>query len=1428
MKTSRKLTYVVIFLALSVLIFLYLQQTARSVWLEGFKYRYPIEITEIAGLDLKDHQVRIKLTSKYFDFSKTLKSGNDVRFADEDGQLLHFWIERWPDGDQSGSESEQEAVIWVKIPRLKPFEKKKIYMYYGNSDATTYSNIQNTMEFAELIKSKVASTPVELEFSFEPDLVLSSPPIFEGAHFPASVQVFKEDRTFKAVIEKPSYGPSESTEATVYFLGIKSGTFSYPGVRIHATTASVDSFVSPLTDTKQSAVLIESVHGQKRFSFLSINDRPSDNAQLRFLYPAISDSTPYGLAAHLLMEPDNTESDGKQVSVAAVSCEVQSGEAFLYEATRNIYKQVLFSTTTTVETTLTLPPDHVYFVSVEKFTNDSIFPVLVSERSDLRLVLGTENEEQSYTTKTINIFAFPETGIYVLARSSYDEPLVSFSRIKGRIFEDANLNKSFDAGERVFEGAKVRLYEDTDGNHRIDPYDRFIMETETDGNGIYSLPALENKKYLIAVSALSCAESVEESADATVPVLPEGYFAAGYLNGNRVLLEKAGGEDPNVSDYWSENPDPVFNIYEHVIPVEFDESEEISGIDYGFSFSLVTNTEDSELPSQGSLRQAIYNSNLLRGRQEIRFYLTDKTRNYFELLNEYQIDLAKELPPLMDAADISGLNLDPETKESEVVLRGSENNLEYCFKVLAPGTKIRNLKISGFRTGVEFEVPQFERIIGGNEGELTEGFYASETAEASLELISKDDFSILPSIKFKSLLDSTASVFPVFPLNSSDFSIVERKNPAAYKNYINLNLVKREGAIGVGRSGAVFSGKKGKELVISNTQFKLHQRGAFRIADSVLGRFITSGISLNFISERGIPEVPLKYAAKKIIVPAIEGSELIVHPYGNESSDSSVTFHYGIDVSETTSTSLPLKYAFSEKDRVISLESSSKMLAMLKTDSCSFPLPQASTMTCGIFKDGLLIASDKKSQITVYVTDENGRSTTIHKSLEPGISYDLYAEVEESGLSGWKSAVIVSSEALSSVGIIKDGKTSYVPFVPENLLDSRYFSLLDNEKIVVSAFSGTDLRIVRSGTIETLRLDGTLTESRIIKLENTRGNFSLESSVPLLVLAKERITGTYYIPAGLNDGYMKPEKHLSGARYPLDSGCSVKEVSFLACDVAIWVKEGTGIEAYRNNYINCNETIELGAPGKEPIDDTIQVDAPNLGVDRPTITYAVFEEPTLTVKGYVGSTESATFDMGRVELYISDSSGHPYIYLGETTVTGGLFEFSTSISSYKITFNDFVTAVFTFKDGSTSEFSLAERIDPAPVISNVSASHITPVLVDSTETLTTTITWYTDIPATSKVVYDVFSRSSTETYAFETTETTELVTTHTVVIEGLQPNTIYYFRVISKNEYGDQSISYEFMIPPGKTIPDTDLCAACHRAHTSVMRPLRLPFYVRE
>jgi len=96
----------------------------------NFNFMRPIKIVG-SDTDLHDYQVRIHLDRSNFPLEKCKPDGSDIRFRDDSGEILPYWIERW---------NAAEGVIWCKIPFIPAESSKFIWMIYGNPNAKSGSN----------------------------------------------------------------------------------------------------------------------------------------------------------------------------------------------------------------------------------------------------------------------------------------------------------------------------------------------------------------------------------------------------------------------------------------------------------------------------------------------------------------------------------------------------------------------------------------------------------------------------------------------------------------------------------------------------------------------------------------------------------------------------------------------------------------------------------------------------------------------------------------------------------------------------------------------------------------------------------------------------------------------------------------------------------------------------------------------------------------------------------------------------------------------------------------------------------------------------------------------------------------------------------------------------------------------------------------
>jgi hypothetical protein len=115
-------------------------QLASAQWYNtGWLYRVPITIINSGGT-LTNFQVQVSLGSS-FAWNHTRPNGADVRVTTSDMVTpVDFWIESWNSGTS--------ASIWVEVPSVAASPSNTtLYLYYGNSLASSASNGDQTFEF---------------------------------------------------------------------------------------------------------------------------------------------------------------------------------------------------------------------------------------------------------------------------------------------------------------------------------------------------------------------------------------------------------------------------------------------------------------------------------------------------------------------------------------------------------------------------------------------------------------------------------------------------------------------------------------------------------------------------------------------------------------------------------------------------------------------------------------------------------------------------------------------------------------------------------------------------------------------------------------------------------------------------------------------------------------------------------------------------------------------------------------------------------------------------------------------------------------------------------------------------------------------------------------------------------------------------------
>jgi len=113
---------------------------AGSWNVDGYTYRYrlKIKITERAGVDLTDYQVKVVVDTKWLvGNGYATETGNEVRFTDENGNVLSFYRET--------AFNQEKTVYWVRVPFIPANGTTYIYMYV-DKDLTYVPDASNPDE----------------------------------------------------------------------------------------------------------------------------------------------------------------------------------------------------------------------------------------------------------------------------------------------------------------------------------------------------------------------------------------------------------------------------------------------------------------------------------------------------------------------------------------------------------------------------------------------------------------------------------------------------------------------------------------------------------------------------------------------------------------------------------------------------------------------------------------------------------------------------------------------------------------------------------------------------------------------------------------------------------------------------------------------------------------------------------------------------------------------------------------------------------------------------------------------------------------------------------------------------------------------------------------------------------------------------------
>ena len=245
--------------------------------------------------------------------------------------------------------------------------------------------------------------------------------------------------------------------------------------------------------------------------------------------------------------------------------------------------------------------------------------------------------------------------------------------LSGSVYEDLDANAFLDASDTPAAGVSMSVYRD-DGIQvgRPDSTDSLVATTITDGNGYYRFGGLEQTRYWVVADSRSVAPSAGfNTGFAQGDIWAEqtwGGYGATFLDssgGYQPLLSNAnplyGGLNENRSDDAS-----TLSSAEHLNYVDLSSADR-ANVDYGFSFSVVTDSRDGDDDAaanrtlQGSLRQAIQNGNALIGDQSVAFHLPVDDSNHFYYQDDgiaAQVSVANIVATSTSDANIGDLDPD--------------------------------------------------------------------------------------------------------------------------------------------------------------------------------------------------------------------------------------------------------------------------------------------------------------------------------------------------------------------------------------------------------------------------------------------------------------------------------------------------------------------------------------------------------------------------------------------------------------------------------------------------------------------------------------------------------------------------------------------------------------------------------------------------
>jgi hypothetical protein len=224
-------------------------------------------------------------------------------------------------------------------------------------------------------------------------------------------------------------------------------------------------------------------------------------------------------------------------------------------------------------------------------------------------------------------------------------------------------------------------------------------------------------------------------------------------------------------------------------------------------------------------------------------------------------------------------------------------------------------------------------------------------------------------------------------------------------------------------------------------------------------------------------------------------------------------------------------------------------------------------------------------------------------------------------------------------------------------------------------------------------------------------------------------------------------------------------------NVAVSAIDAAGAESPCSNVASAVSRSELAV-------------SPAGSVSFGTVALGSFAEQSFTVSNTSGGTISGSASVGAP---FSIVSGTPFTLAGQGSMQSVIVRFTPTTTTTVSTTLSFTAAGGTLSAILTGQGSTTTPSTPPP------ATDTTPPTISGVTQSTTlssaVITWTTNEPSDTQVEYGL-----TRSYGSRVPLNTSLQTTHTQTISGLRPNTVYYFRVLSRDAAGNLGVSKDYRL----------------------------------